>query len=330
MAKESPVFNQVNLVVRDFTAMVEFYERLGVKFEPTLPPWDRHHRTFAASSVRESFDFDLDSQAFALEWNEGWPAERTGAVLGFRVSSSEAVDTAYEELTHAGYRGQQRPWDAFMGARYAVVADPDGNSVGVMGPIDPARARIAPAPAEQTAVLSAVDELVDPRRTEPDFLLPERQMLEGWLEFHRTTLLLKCEGLDDDRRKARPIPSSKLSLHGLVRHMADVERTWFTRTLMSQPDVPALFFRRGPGGEADDSDFYPLDGADWDHDLATWQEECEHSRDHAAGKSLDDTGSRRGSQCSLRWIYTHMVEEYARHNGHADLIRELVDGAVGW
>jgi hypothetical protein len=93
---------------------------------------------------------------------------------------------------------------------------------------------------------------------------------------------------------------------------------------MSQPDVPALFFRRGPGGEADDSDFYPLDGADWDHDLATWQEECERSRDHAAGKSLDDTGSRRGSQCSLRWIYTHMVEEYARHNGHADLIRELV------
>jgi catechol 2,3-dioxygenase-like lactoylglutathione lyase family enzyme/uncharacterized damage-inducible protein DinB len=330
MAKGNPIFNQVNLVGREVTAMVEFYERMGVEFEPTVPPWDRHHRTFAASSVTEGFDFDLDSQAFVTEWNEGWSAGRSGPVLGFRVSSSEAVDQTYQELTDAGYRGQQRPSDGFMGARYAVVADPDGNSVGLMGPIDPGRARIPPAPAERTAMSSPVEDLADARRAEPDFVLPERQMLEGWLEFHRTTLLLKCEGLDDDRRKARPIPSSKLSLHGLVRHMADVERTWFTRTLLSQPDVPPLFFRRGPEGEADDSDFFPLDEADWEHDLAAWQDECEHSRDHAARNSLDDTGSRRGRQYSLRWIYVHMVEEYARHNGHADLIRELVDGAVGW
>jgi uncharacterized damage-inducible protein DinB len=72
-----------------------------------------------------------------------------------------------------------------------------------------------------------VDELVDPRRTEPAYLLGEREMLEKWLEFHRATLLLKCEGLDDAARKARPVPTSKLSLHGLVRHMAEVERGWF-------------------------------------------------------------------------------------------------------
>ena len=94
----------------------------------------------------DSFDFDLDSQAFVLKWNEGWPADRTGPVLGFQVASSEAVDDLYLELTNAGYDGQQRPWDGFMGARYAVVADPDGNAVGLMGPIDPGRKRMPPDP----------------------------------------------------------------------------------------------------------------------------------------------------------------------------------------
>ncbi|GAC1535219.1 MAG: hypothetical protein NVS3B1_29670 [Marmoricola sp.] len=65
-------------------------------------------------------------------------------------------------------------------------------------------------------------------------------------------------------------------------------------------------------------------------DLAAWQHECEASRQAAASRSLDDTGVRRGQPCSLRWIYVHMIEEYARHNGHADLLRELVDGVVGW
>ena len=175
-----------------------------------------------------------------------------------------------------------------------------------------------------------VEDLIDSRRSEPDFVLPEREMLEAWLEFHRTTLLLKCEGLDPVQLAARPVGTSLLSLHGLVRHMADVERAWFTRTLLRQPDAPALFFRRSPDGQADDADMHPLDDADWEQDLATWQEECGRSRENASEFSLDDTGLRRGREYSLRWIYVHMVEEYARHNGHADLIRELVDGAVGW
>jgi uncharacterized damage-inducible protein DinB len=174
-----------------------------------------------------------------------------------------------------------------------------------------------------------VDGLQDPRRTEPDFLLPERDMLASWLDFHRATLLLKCEGLTDSERKARPIPTSRLSLHGLVRHMADVERSWFTRTLTRQPDTPPLFFRRDPTGKADDSDLYPLDGAAWDADLAAWQQECRRSDANAAQLSLDDRGLRHGQECSLRWIYVHLIEEYARHNGHADLIRELLDGEVG-
>ena len=150
-------------------------------------------------------------------------------------------------------------------------------------------------------------------------------MLEAWLEFHRITLLLKCEGLDDEGRKARPVASSKLSLHGLLRHMAEVERNWFRRVLLRDPQAAPIWL--DPAVE--DSELVPLDGADWQADLDAWEAECEHSRTAAASYALDDTGLRRGQPCSLRWIYVHMIEEYARHNGHADLIREMVDGAVG-
>jgi uncharacterized damage-inducible protein DinB len=171
-----------------------------------------------------------------------------------------------------------------------------------------------------------VEDLVDPRRAEPPYVLPEREMLEQWLEFHRTTLVLKCEGLDDAARKRRPIPTSKLSLHGLIRHMAEVERNWFHRALLKEPETPPIW--SDPAVE--DSELVPLDDADWESDLAVWKAECEHSRAAAADRQLDDTGIRRGEPVSLRWIYVHMIEEYARHNGHADLIRELADGAVGW
>ena len=169
-------------------------------------------------------------------------------------------------------------------------------------------------------------ELVDPRRVEPAFVAGERAMLEAWLEFHRTTLLLKCEGLSAEQLRATLIPTSSLSLHGLVRHMADVERGWFTRVLLRAPDTPSLF--SDPAVE--DSDLGPLDGADWAADLASWQAECERSRHHSHQLELEDTGLRGGQECSLRWIYVHMIEEYARHNGHADLLRELTDGTVGW
>ena len=171
-----------------------------------------------------------------------------------------------------------------------------------------------------------IEDLSDPRRTEPPYVLPERAMLERWLDFHRTTLLLKCEGVDDAGRKARPVPTSKLSLHGLVRHMAEVERNWFRRGLLKEPDAPYIWCDPA----VDDSELVPLDDADWDADLATWQAECDASRGAAAQYDLDYEGIRRGHPVSLRWIYVHMVEEYARHNGHADLIRELVDGQVGW
>ncbi|HEY3035601.1 MAG TPA: DUF664 domain-containing protein, partial [Streptosporangiaceae bacterium] len=120
-----------------------------------------------------------------------------------------------------------------------------------------------------------VKDLEDLRRAEPPKDgLDERAMLEAWLEFHRMTLLLKCEGLDDHERKARPVASSKLSLHGLVRHMAEVERSWFRRVLRREPGAPYIWF--DPAIE--DSEMVPLDDAVWEADLAAWQAECEASR----------------------------------------------------
>ena len=176
-------------------------------------------------------------------------------------------------------------------------------------------------------LLPMVQDLVDPRRRDPDvaFTADERGLLEAWLDFHRMTLMLKCEGLDDSARKSTPIASSKLSLHGLVRHMAEVERNWFRRVLLRQPDLPSIY---GPGDE--DLDLAPLDHADWEADLGVWRKEIEESRGAANTHALGDMGVRHGRPCSLRWIYVHMIEEYARHNGHADLIRELIDGRVGW
>jgi uncharacterized damage-inducible protein DinB len=179
---------------------------------------------------------------------------------------------------------------------------------------------------EQKGGREMVGDLQDPRRTEPPFVLDERRMLEGWLEFHRTTLLLKCEGLDDTGRKSRPVATSNLSLHGLIRHMAEVERNWFRRVLLREQDAPYIWI--DPDVD-DDRELVPLENADWNDDLAVWHSECEASRAAAAKFQLDDRGIRHGEPCTLRWIYNHMVEEYARHNGHADLIRELVDGEVG-
>ena len=103
-----------------------------------------------------------------------------------------------------------------------------------------------------------VEDIEDPRRTEPGFVSDERTMLEGWLDFQRMTLLLKCEGLDDAGRKSRPVATSLLSLHGLVRHMAEVERGWFRRTFLSDPDLPTIWY--DPNVEGSD-EMDPLDGA---------------------------------------------------------------------
>jgi len=109
-------------------------------------------------------------------------------------------------------------------------------------------------------------------------------MLEGWLDYHRAMLLTKCAGLDDEQRKRRPVGTSLMSLHGLVRHLADVERNWFGRVLRRQPEMPALFVTEGSA----DADWAPLEAADWAADLAAWQAECAAARQEAATHGLDE------------------------------------------
>ncbi len=166
-----------------------------------------------------------------------------------------------------------------------------------------------------------------PGRTDPPFVAGEREMLDAWLDFHRATLLSKCEGLDDDQLRRRAVPPSSLSLLGLVRHLTEVENSWFSRLLAGR-DVLPLYY----SDDDEDGDFDNVHAADVAADMATHRAAVAQSRDVAAGYGLDDIASRlrRGEhEVSLRWIYVHMIEEYARHNGHADLLREAIDGCTG-
>jgi uncharacterized protein DUF664 len=160
-------------------------------------------------------------------------------------------------------------------------------------------------------------------RVEPSWVADERTTLDGWLDYHRRTLLWKCEGLSDDQLRSRPVPPSDLSLIGLVRHMAEVERGWFGDYFGL--DTSDLYCT-----EADPAGDFDVDGADVAADLSTYRAEIEAIRTAAPRFDLDHVESTSGGQqIGLRWVYTHMVEEYARHNGHADLLREAIDGATG-
>ena len=165
-------------------------------------------------------------------------------------------------------------------------------------------------------------------RAEPGLRAGEREMLTGWLDYHRATLAWKCEGLTDDQLRERSVPPSGLSLLGLVRHMAEVERSWF-RNVLHGAGLP---FQYSTPDDVD-ADFNDTGSADGATDLRTWEQECAAARDAIAGVDLDTLSKKRddrtGEPFSLRWILTHMIEEYARHNGHADLLRERIDGATG-
>jgi hypothetical protein len=167
----------------------------------------------------------------------------------------------------------------------------------------------------------------DPRGDAPG-QADERETLVGFLRWHRRTLELKCAGLDAEQLARRAIPPSTLSLLGLVRHMAEVERSWFQRR-MAALDAPPLFY----SDDAPDDDF---DGAVADPAVVTeawdtWRAQVAFADQFVAdAPNLEITcdESYRG-KLSLRWVLVHMVEEYARHNGHADLLRQLIDGRVG-
>lgn len=162
-------------------------------------------------------------------------------------------------------------------------------------------------------------------RPEPPLIGGEREMLRTFLDFHRATLAVKCDGLSDADLRRRSMPPSTLSLLGLVRHMAEVERTWF-RLVINGEDIPLVW-------SADDYQVaYDARAAGRSEAFDAWQREVAHARRiEESAASLDVTGhqARWGKDVSLRWVMLHVMHEYARHNGHADFLREGIDGTVG-
>ena len=162
----------------------------------------------------------------------------------------------------------------------------------------------------------------DVERPEGPLTGPERPMLQAFLDWHRATLLYKCAGLTGEQLAERAVPPSALSLLGLVRHMTKVERAWFRRRFAGEPVDD-------PFGEDKTADFERGDPARAAADYARLTEEYKLADAAVANASLDDEFVHNGESMSLRLIYLHLIEEYARHLGHADLLRERIDGATG-
>lgn len=163
-------------------------------------------------------------------------------------------------------------------------------------------------------------------RVGPPSFGSERDMLRAFLDYHRSTLAMKCEGLTDEELRRQPMPPSTLSLLGLVRHMAEVERAWFRR-VFEDNDAPMVW--------SDKVDFqaaYDASASTRDEAFAAWEAEVENSRRiEREAESLELAGyqPRWGEAVSLRMVVVHVLMEYGRHNGHADFLREGIDGTVG-
>jgi uncharacterized damage-inducible protein DinB len=152
----------------------------------------------------------------------------------------------------------------------------------------------------------------------------DRPILEGFLNWQRTTLLNICAGLTGEQLASRPIPSSNLSLLGLVRHLAKVERIWFRQRAAGQSVEPMYDPSRGK-----DADFDDASAAEARADIERLRAEWRHGDEAVAGMAFGDTFDVGGEAFSLRMMYVHMIYEYARHNGHADMLRESIDGVTG-
>jgi hypothetical protein len=164
-------------------------------------------------------------------------------------------------------------------------------------------------------------------RTMPPLQADERASLESWLDFYRATLAIKCDGLTEEQLRTASAPPSGLTLLGLIQHMAEVERNWFRRVLLGEP-LPPIY---GPAGDpaGPDGGFDLTDDSTGDMARAAWEGEIARARVNCSARDLEETSAFMGGQVALRWIYNHMIAEYARHAGHADLIRERIDGVTG-
>jgi hypothetical protein len=167
--------------------------------------------------------------------------------------------------------------------------------------------------------------IAEVQRPEELYVGGEREILANMLDWHRATLLRKCEGLDEDQLRRRSVTPSELYLFDLLRHLTGAERYWFQVCLDGRRDLKP-FYLVTPDGEIDDNDPTPLAGV-----VENFRVTCDLSRQILAAHSLEDVVHSvvAGAPVSGRYVGWHMVQEYARHNGHADLLREAIDGVVG-
>ncbi len=157
----------------------------------------------------------------------------------------------------------------------------------------------------------------------------ERAVLDHWLDLYRDTVLLKIAGLDAEQLTRRAVPPSSTSLIGVVRHLTEVEAYWLREVLLDEQDVPNYYCTP----VSQDGDFDDIEPATAAVDVATYEAELVTTRGNATAwtdLSVPVRGLRKGEQVNLRWILTHLVEEYARHLGHMDLLREAIDGRTGY
>ncbi|MGV0836704.1 DinB family protein [Mycolicibacterium thermoresistibile] len=168
---------------------------------------------------------------------------------------------------------------------------------------------------------------MDIERPMPPLNADERTTLEAWLDFYRATVARKCQGLGDADLRTASVPPSTLTLLGLVQHLAEVERNWFRRVLVGESAPPLYGPSADPAGH--EGGFDVSEESTYHDAVTVWHNETARSRQNCASRGLDDTSAFAGGEVSLRWIYVHMIAEYARHCGQADLIRERIDGSTG-
>jgi uncharacterized damage-inducible protein DinB len=166
-------------------------------------------------------------------------------------------------------------------------------------------------------------------RTDGPMTGGERAVLDHWLDLYRGTVLLKIAGLDAEQLTRCALPPSSMSLIGVVRHLTEVEAYWLRVVLLDEQDVPDYYCTP----VSQDGDFDDVDPVTAAADVAAYQGELSITRANATAwtdLAVPVRGLRKGKQVNLRWILTHLVEEYARHLGHMDLLREAIDGRTGY
>ena len=175
-------------------------------------------------------------------------------------------------------------------------------------------------------MVGAMEPVLGIERVDPDLPGGEREMLTQYLDYHRATLRMKCAGLSEEQLKRRAVAPSGLSLLGLVRHLTEVERNWFTRMLDGQPYAPQYWSEDDPDGDFDNLDSTSVTEVWASYDAAV----AESRRITASFADVADLArGTTGRPRNVRWVLVHLIEEYARHNGHADLLREAIDGVTG-